>query len=351
MTLPAAIPREVLAHWPALRGDTAAPFGTGLINETFRVEGDRGAYVVQRLHPIFGAALHHDIAAVTDHLARKGMLTPTLLPTADGALWVEHTDDTTTTPAIWRALDLIPDSHTWDRVPSPDVAREAGALVGRFHRALADLDHAYRFARAGVHDTPKHLATLAGALDAHRGHALYAQVAPLADEILAEGRALPDFSALPRRHGHGDLKVSNLLFDARDRGLCLVDLDTLGRICLAHEIGDALRSWCNPAGEDETHVALDVARFTAATRGYLDAAGDSITDDERASLVPGLLAVCLELSARFLADALREQYFGWNPSRFASRGAHNLARASGQWALYRSARSQRGDLERVTAGR
>jgi hypothetical protein len=44
--------------------------------------------------------------------------------------------------------------------------------------------------------------------------------------------------------------------------------------------------------------------------------------------------VALELCARFSADALRESYFGWDPTRYASRGEHNLARARGQWALH-----------------
>ena len=50
---------------------------------------------------------------------------------------------------------------------------------------------------------------------------------------------------------HGDPKISNLMF-ARDsdRGLCLIDLDTLGPMPIALELGDALRSWCNPAAED-----------------------------------------------------------------------------------------------------
>ena len=36
----------------------------------------------------------------------------------------------------------------------------------------------------------------------------------------------------------------------------------------------------------------------------------------------------------FAADALREEYFGWDRARFARAGEHNLLRARGQWALH-----------------
>ena len=41
-----------------------------------------------------------------------------------------------------------------------------------------------------------------------------------------------------------------------DRALCLIDLDTLAHMPVALELGDALRSWCNPATEDAGERAL-----------------------------------------------------------------------------------------------
>lgn len=341
-TLPAAVG----ARWSCLATGRAARFGTGLINDTFRVEGPSGVFLAQRLHPAFGPAVHDDIAAVTAHLAAHGMPTPRLVPADDGALWVQHAGDDAA--GVYRVMTFVPGAQTWDKVPDVGVARAAGALVGRWHRAVEGLVHDYRHVRKGVHDTAGHLASLAEAVETHRAHPLYDVVAPLAAELAAAGRALPDFSALPLRHCHGDLKLSNLLFDARREGLCLVDLDTLGRMAWPHKMGDALRSWCNPAGEDSTEVALDPARFAAAVEGYAGAVGDAITAAEWDALVDGLSAICLELSARFLGDALRERYFGWDATRYPSRGAHNLVRAKGQWALHRSVEAQREALrERV----
>src|SRR3977135_2208399 len=154
---------------------------------------------------------------------------------------------------------------------------------------------------------------------------------------------LPAMPAVPRRHCHGDLKISNVLFaTAPLRGVCLVDLDTLGLSTMAFELGDAMRAWCNPHGEDASRVAFDLAIFAAAIRGFRDAADPVLTADEKRAIVVGLETVCLELAARFAVDAFRDEYFGWDPARFPSRRAHNLVRARGQLARSRSIPAARG---------
>ena len=340
---PATVPPEVLAAYPELAGRPARPLGRGLINDTFLVGGAAGPVVMQRLHPIFAPTVNDDLAAVTAHLAEKGLRTPRLCPTGDGGRWVLDAGGRS-----WRALTFV-DGVTVERVDSAARAEQAGLLVGRFHGALADLDYAYHHVRAGVHDTPRHLAALADAVAGGHGHRLYDQVAPLADALLAAGAALPDFAPLPQRHAHGDLKISNLLFTEGGEGLCLVDLDTLGRMAWPLEMGDALRSWCNPAGEDVAAGELDEERFAAAVRGYGRAPGPPLTTLERDLLVDGLRTICVELAARFAADALLERYFGWDRTRFPARGEHNLLRAQGQLALARGVAAKERALRRTVA--
>ncbi|HTJ46467.1 MAG TPA: phosphotransferase, partial [Kofleriaceae bacterium] len=235
----------------------------------------------------------------------------------------------------WRALTWV-DGASTHAVPSLAHAEAGGALVGRFHRAVDDLVHEYRFVRAGVHDTRAHLARLeAGAKAADDGEAK-----ALAFEILST--RIPPLPELPRRHAHGDLKISNILF-RNEQAIALVDLDTLGRQTIAFELGDAMRSWCNPHPEDagRARFALDV--FAAAMRGYRDAAGHLLTKAEWPAIVLGLETVCVELAARFCADVFEDRYFGWDPARFPSRKAHNLVRAQGQLALARDVAAHRDE--------
>lgn len=337
------VPAEVLARWSALAGARSRRYGTGLINETFLVEGAAGRAIVQRMHPMFDPAINDDIDAVTRHLSRQGVNAMRLLLTTDGARWITRDDGDG--PRAWRAFTWVEHTRVYDKVRSVAVARSGAAMVGAFHRAMMSFTGDYRAARQGVHDTPKHLRNLSAALREHPTHRLYEPVARVADAVLHTAATLTLVPLEPARHSHGDLKISNLLFDADDRCVCLVDLDSVSKMPLALELGDAMRSWCNPAGEDASTTEVDVAVFEALVQGYASTAREDVSPEEREVLVSGFAQISLELTARFLADALNERYFGWDAARFATRGEHNLLRARGQWALHEAVVRRRATLE------
>jgi Ser/Thr protein kinase RdoA (MazF antagonist) len=237
---------------------------------------------------------------------------------------------------------------SFDALDSSEQARAAGQLFGQFHRALEDLEHTFVGVRLGVHDTAKHLASLRDAVAECGAHPLHAKVAPIASEIDAAQAALPPLPELALIVGHGDPKISNVLFDSADtdRALCLIDLDTLGPVHLGHELGDAWRSWCNRLPEDAP-PSFDLALFEASLDGYRQARQRSLTGPERRALLLGVEWIALELAARFAADALRERYFGWDEARYRTRGEHNLARATSQLALHHAVVSTRPTRARL----
>lgn len=332
---------EVAAAW-GWRPDELAVLPGGLINATFVVRrAGAPIAVLQRLHPIFAGTVNLDIAALTAHLAGHGLVTPRLIPTRAGEAWLAHDG------RAWRALTWI-DGDTVHVVDDPDRAEAGGALIGAFHRAVVDFHHTYAFARVGAHDTAAHLARLA----AHVAAGGPAAAVELGHAVLDGARDLPAMPDVPRRHCHGDLKISNVLFTPASpvRAVCLVDLDTIGLSTMAFELGDAMRSWCNPFTEDAGQVQFDLATFAAAMRGFRAVADPVLTDDERVSIAVGLETVCFELAARFTIDLFRDDYFGWDPTRFASRYAHNQVRAEGQLTLGRMVRAVRGDLLDIVRG-
>lgn len=333
--------RRIPEAWSALAGAPARPLDDGLINDTFAV-GDPPKAVVQRLHPIFRAEVNDDIAAVTARLRERGVPTPMVLPTDAGGRSVLDADG-----RVWRALSWVP-GRTIHRLTDPAMAREAGALVGRWHDALADFDHTFAFVRPGAHDTDLHMRTLREALEAHRGHRLHSDVAALADGVLEAWAAWDGLRDGPTTITHGDLKISNLRFDAAGGAVCLLDLDTIGRLPLDIELGDAWRSWSNPNGEDTTEPAFSLDVLAASAEGYL--AARALPTVVREALPRSAERICLELSARFAADALAESYFGWSEAVAPTRGDHNLLRARGQHALAVAFRDHRGSLERALAG-
>ena len=326
--------------WSAFRAEPVRVLSGGLINATWTV-GDPALAVLQRVNPIFGPEVHEDIEAVTSHLESRGLETPRLIRTDSGSLSATGPEG-----GCWRALTWIK-GQTLHRLDGVSRASSAGAFVARWHRAVSDLEHDFVHRRLGVHDTRAHMGRLAGALVTQGSCRLFGEVEPLACEILGQWARWDGTLDLPERISHGDLKVSNLRFDMNGEALCLLDLDTMGRMSIDAELGDAWRSWCNPAGEDEASARFDLPLFESSVSAYL--AHHQLTSEEREGLVPGVERIALELSARFAVDALEERYFGFDPEVAPTRGEHNLIRARGQLALACSVQAQRSQMEAIVA--
>lgn len=299
---------------------------SGHINLTYRVQADEGQFILQRLHPVFGPEVHLDIDAVTGHLAARSLQTPRLVRTRAGELWTPGPEG-----RPWRLLTYIPGEVVL-AAESPARCTAAGACLGRVHRALWDFDRDLAHRRIGVHDTSRHLARLCAVLDEHRDHRLFGEIRPLAAEILTAAARLPFPQGLPLRVVHGDPKISNFVFADEGSARAMIDLDTFSRMPLPLELGDALRSWCSPRGE-ESPEPVDIDHFRAAVEGYAAAVGDLPTLPEREAIPGATALIAVELAARFCTDALEERYFSWDSSRFPSAAEHNLVRARAQLAL------------------
>jgi Ser/Thr protein kinase RdoA (MazF antagonist) len=337
------IPAAVLAEY-GLESARISAFGNGLINQTYLVlaAGDpQERFVLQRVNPIFPPEVNRDIDLVTRRLAAEGLLTPSIVPTRQGALWVEREQ------GVWRLLTYI-EGVSHDALSGAKQAGEAGALLARFHRAVADIEHRFANLRLGIHDTEKHLGFLEQTLRNKTDHPRYAAVSKLGREILDAAGSLPKLPPLPDRVVHGDPKINNIIFESgSDNALCLIDLDTIARMPLPLEFGDAFRSWCNASGEDGRKGEFSVDLFAPAVEGYASVARGWVTAEEWSAIVPATEIILIELASRFCADALNESYFAWDAENFASHSEHNTVRAAGQLAVARSLARQRPALENI----
>jgi Ser/Thr protein kinase RdoA (MazF antagonist) len=344
----ALIRERVLPHYPGWTEATISPVSGGLINRTLLLEVDDARAILQKVSPIFSPRIHENISAVTARLAESGVATPCLVATRTGAAYVSSPE---AGDGVWRMLTHV-EGVGFDAVTTVRQARSAGLLIARFHKALDGLGHEFVGMRANVHDTPAHLRRLAETASTTGRHRLAGEVRALAEDIATAAEGLPVLPVLAPRVCHGDLKFSNLLFadhepPASERAVCLIDLDTVGPLSLAYELGDAWRSWCNRAGEDTPEARLDLEVMRASLDGYREGLGRGLDAETRRALVLGVEWVSLELAARFAADALLETYFGWDSRRFPGRGEHNLVRARGQWALHGALVSTRGAREEM----
>ncbi|MEM9191252.1 MAG: phosphotransferase [Myxococcota bacterium] len=324
MTVP-LLPPEVLAAFPVAPESTVERISIGLVNRTFKVTEPGGRrFVLQALHPVFHGRVNDDIDHITTRLAEEGVATPRVVRTRSGESYFPFEGQT------FRMLTFL-EGRTIEAVTAPEIAEAAAAHLARFHMALDGFDHRFAFVREGVHDTARFAEKL-GAL-ASKGPSTD-QTRTVAEALIALAHRIPPTPGLPLRIVHGDLKISNVLFSLDEaKALALCDLDTLQLGTIETELGDALRSWCNPKGESDPPAVFDRTIFDATLRGYADTAPTLLTEREARSIPRGAVRMTTEVGIRFCIDVYEDRYFGWDPQRFGSRREHNLVRARSQLSL------------------
>jgi Ser/Thr protein kinase RdoA (MazF antagonist) len=341
----------------------AVTWGTGHINDTWRVLMDDGSrrvqYVLQRLNSrVFRRPdlVMQNVARITARVNRQeGALAagsiriPELIPARAGALWHRDAEG-----GHWRLMPFISGTEVRDRVTSVREARELGRAFGEFHERLAGWDAPWLHETIpGFHDTVARYAALDQAIVeaplALRDHARFEIAGVMAHRDLA-GRIteLQASGGIPERVVHNDAKIGNVLFEERSgRAAWVIDLDTVMPGTLLHDFGDLVRSSVSPSDEDERDLArveVRVPLFEALAAGYLGAAGATLAPEELAHLVLAGRIITLEQAVRFLADYLAgDRYYR------TTRSGQNLDRARTQLRLFERLSEHEPELESVIA--
>jgi Ser/Thr protein kinase RdoA (MazF antagonist) len=314
-------PEVMVQHFslPTIR--TVTPVGRGLLHATYRVVTVGGDFVVQRLHAAIPDRAIDDMRMVTAYLGSCGLQVPSLVPTLDGKPFARDMSG-----GRWRVYPWLP-GHVVESLPDPAMARQAGRLVGLLHKHLGACDYIPQGSIPHFHDTDFVLTELQ-----HVHPQLPDEVRGIADDILV---TLPSLIVAdePQQLIHGDLKISNLIFNDLGHAVGIIDFDTILRHARAIDLGDAFRSWCNRTAEDDPDATFDVAFFEAAASGYAQGFGLPSGPEERARHLRATRQITLELAARFLIDVVHDAYFGFDAARYPHRRAHNVARARGQYHL------------------
>ena len=141
-----------------------------------------------------------------------------------------------------------------------------------------------------------------------------------------------DRGELTLRVTHNDTKLNNVMIDDRtQKGICVIDLDTVMPGLVMNDFGDSIRSGANTAAEDETdldRVSCSMELFETYTKGFLKGCGNSLTPLEVSLLPTGAKMMTYENAVRFLTDYLQgDVYFK------IARQKHNLDRCRTQLKL------------------
>jgi len=226
-----------------------------------------------------------------------------------------------------------------------DHASEVGYALGIFHNLLSDLppDRLSDTLR-GFHITPGYLQHYEEVLE--KCNAGKSPEVNYCLQFVSERNAWAHVLENARAQGklrlrtiHGDPKVNNILIDiATGQAVSIVDLDTVKPGLVHYDIGDCLRSGCNPLGEEtekweNVHFDADLCR--AILQGYLSMAKEFLTRDDFSYIYDSIRLIAFELGLRFFTDYLKGNIY------FKVRHPeHNLARALVQFRLTESIESQ-----------
>jgi Ser/Thr protein kinase RdoA (MazF antagonist) len=351
----------------ALPGPVTAisPLGHGNVNDTYRVDTASGErFVLQRLNTqVFPQPklVMGNLQLLSDHAerGRNGLgaiagverweVPRVIANRHSGDPWVTADDQ------FWRLISFVDDAVTVDAIANPEQARQVGRGLGLFHSLISDLPtEQLADTLPGFHITPAYLDAYDQTLkraeiqlcEAGQWCAQFVeqrrQLAPVLEAAKADGR-------LRLRPIHGDPKVNNVMLCASSGvAVSLVDLDTVKPGLVHYDIGDCLRSACNPLGEEAgpkeaIHFDLDLCR--AVLEGYLGAARDSLSDTDLDHIFDAARVISFELGLRFFNDHLAgDVYFR------TQHPGHNLDRALVQFKLTASIEAQEQEIRAIVEG-
>jgi len=338
-------------------------YGHGNINTTYLVTLDRKTeshFILQRINT---RVFHHpervmlNMRVATDHARRRlerirlaedrRWEVPRVITARDGRdHWLDPEG------SFWRAISFIDDTVSFDTIKNAGHAEEVGYALGMFHSLLSDLPpESLLDTLEGFHITPAYLLHYHDVLSAGPGGR-----SPEFDyctRFVRERRALAHILETAKEQGrlrqrtvHGDPKVNNILIDnVTGHAAGIIDLDTVKPGLIHYDIGDCLRSGCNPLGEETSEwrdVRFDTGLCRALLKGYLSVAHRFLTEDDFAYLYDSARLIAFELGLRFFTD-----YLEGNVYFKVSGPEHNLGRALVQFKLTESIESQEKSIRRI----
>lgn len=345
---------KIINHFK-LTGTLASvtPFGRGHINDTFRIKTDAEEYLLQKInHHVFKQVeqLMENMSSVTNYLAQQidsaDYETLELINTKDDKPFLRDEAG-----EFWRVYIFKSHLHAYEFPNNLNQVYEGAKAFGRFLWYLRDFPiKKLHYTIPRFHEVKFRLEQLRQALNLdlvnRKAQVLrwVEYIFYLSDQMQTVER-LGAKGKIPLRVTHNDCKFNNALLDAKDKGRCIIDLDTVMPGYVHYDFGDGIRTTASTAEEDEADLGLidlDRARFASFTAGYLEVTRDLLTDIEIKYLgMSGALLAYL-MGVRFLTDYINgDQYYKIDFEH------QNLQRAQAQLTLTQVMLAQLDDLNKV----
>jgi thiamine kinase-like enzyme len=241
---------------------------------------------------------------------------------------------------FWNVMIFIANSITHDIVVDKEIAYEGGKLLGAFLNATSDFESSKLIdVIPNFHDMSFRYKEYESSLQIASKERLEKAInyKKIVSDLKTEMHILQELKeakVIPVRVTHNDTKISNSLFDNDNKGICMIDTDTVMPGIIHYDFGDAIRTICNTAAEDEkdlSKVEFNLAYYEAYEKGFLEKTKDTLFPISIKYLSLGAKTMIFIMALRFLTD-----YFNNDVYYKVNYPEHNLDRARNQFKLIKS---------------
>ncbi|RYD82720.1 MAG: aminoglycoside phosphotransferase family protein [Sphingobacteriales bacterium] len=309
----------------------------GLINATWKIESKNEAYIMQRVNTMVFKKpedVAHNISSIANYLALHypGYKFTSPLKTIEGKTLYKDKEG-----KYHRIFPFINGSHTRSTVETAQQAYEAAKQFGKFTAALKNFNaKELKTTIPSFHDLSLRYQQFLHALSNADIIRLEGSM-ELINQLKKHSAIVDHFEEIKNkklfklRVTHHDTKISNVLLDNDDKGICVIDLDTVMPGYFISDVGDMMRTYLSPVTEEEQDLDKIIVRpeiYDAIVTGYLHAMKDELNEVEKQHFFYAGKFMIYMQALRFLTDHLNNDiYYG------AAYPGHNYARAANQLAL------------------
>lgn len=326
-------------------------FGSGLINNTWVVNNGSTDYILQRInHNVF-----KDPQAIADNIDNIGNYLASIYPnykftmpvrtlSGKSMLYIEG-------DGFFRMFQFVEGSHSKDVVETPNQAYEAAAQFGSFTNLLSGFDVTkLKITIPDFHNLSLRYKQFLDALENGNSERIKESVSLINTlqqhvDIVTTYEKITQSKDFKLRVTHHDTKISNVLFGDDDKGLCVIDLDTVMPGYFISDVGDMMRTYLSPVSEEEqdfNKIEIRDDFYKALVQGYYAKMKDVLTEVEKKHFFYAGTFIIYMQALRFLTDHINNDvYYG------AKYPGHNFVRANNQMVLLQQLIAKKEQLENI----
>lgn len=313
------------------------PLNSGLINSTWKIKSSNQYFILQKINKnIFKKpeAIASNIRLIADclHNTDPDYLFVSPIKTKTNEEMVKAGVD-----SYFRLFPFVKNSHTIATVEKPQQAFEAAKKFGEFTKLLSNFNvKKLQTTLPDFHNLTLRYQQFLDSLKTKNKKRLQ-QSDELIQLIKAHKNIVDTYENILQnpsfklRVTHHDTKISNVLFDKNNNGLCVIDLDTVMPGYFISDVGDMMRTYLSPVNEEEedfSKIAVREEYFKSIWNGYSGEMKNELNEEEKKHFIYSGKFMIYMQALRFLTDYLNNDiYYG------EKYEGHNFVRAGNQMVL------------------